>query len=240
MEEFIRDYLKIINYSLLGVIFALSSFYLILNYNHYLEIRKDYIINVKEDETYVKVEKQLADINRVNNIDLNNYKGKFSYFEISTFKNKLVDCSKLLNNKTFSNLKNKQQVSIKDMYDLNERLDNEVIGQCVVDNFSFLGRLDNTEENFDNLSLAMIKYTDFPKNTAYIRMLIDNITASNDYMRKDMLNNSSYHFNTDVVNRTLRSNARDNYGEIINIYLKVSTFINELSNWFIEETGGIR
>ena len=44
--EFFKQYLKIINYTLIGLVFAFTSFYLLANGYHYLELRKDYHVEL--------------------------------------------------------------------------------------------------------------------------------------------------------------------------------------------------
>ena len=43
--EFVKQYVKIITYSLIGLAFAFASFYLLSNAYHYLEIRKDFVVD---------------------------------------------------------------------------------------------------------------------------------------------------------------------------------------------------
>ncbi|MEG1597471.1 MAG: hypothetical protein RR359_04270 [Bacilli bacterium] len=240
MNVYLKKYLKLFNYGLIGAIFALSSFYLIINIYHYKEIRKEFIVNVNNDDIYLASENAIKKIKENIDVDLNKYKGNFTYFEISAFKNKISDCVSALDSKEFVGLKNKSAISIIDMYNLTEQLDNEVIGKCIINNLGFLGRLDKEESQSVDLITAVKKYTDFPSKTVYINMLINNISTSDNYMKKDMINNSSYYYNTNIVTRTLRNGVRDSYGEYVNTYAKASRFIEEVSNWFREETKGAR
>ena len=45
MKRFIKEYLKVISYAALGLIFIVASFYLVMNYYHYEELKRPLYIS---------------------------------------------------------------------------------------------------------------------------------------------------------------------------------------------------
>ena len=54
--EFFKQYLKIISYSLLGLVFAFTSFYLLANLYHFLEIRKDFYADFSKKNLVIGID----------------------------------------------------------------------------------------------------------------------------------------------------------------------------------------
>ena len=61
MKRFIKEYLKVISYAALGLIFIVASFYLVMNYYHYEELKRPLYIS-SGDVNYLNYQEKLNEI----------------------------------------------------------------------------------------------------------------------------------------------------------------------------------
>ena len=227
--EFLRQYLKIINYALIGLVFSFASFYLLSNAYHYLEIRKDYTII--DFNTQPLVEKLEEKLNRVNkNIEAfagNNYHGPISINQMQVIYYNLKSCVDNFHNDTFQSIINKNKVTIIDVYQLRESYENNILSGCIVNNLYWLTTISN---NFPSPYLL--------DNKDMIQLHISSLIDETVYLKKDLLNNSSYYFNTSIASSSIKDNTKDGFFEVMSAYNKAANFVEFISNWFRNEVEG--
>ena len=68
----------------------------------------------------------------------------------------------------------------------------------------------------------------------HINLLLSNTT----YLKKDILNNSSYFYNTNIASNSVKNNTRDGFYEVMDAYNAASDFILYISEWFRTEVEG--
>ena len=61
MKKFIREYLRVIAYTATGLVFVITSFYLLMNYYHSEEVKKPLYISAN-DIDYVEYNEKLEEI----------------------------------------------------------------------------------------------------------------------------------------------------------------------------------
>lgn len=227
IRKFFNQYCKIIAYSLCGLVFAFASFFLIINLYHHLEISKKVTISFTTDAAMVKYQNSVDNINMyLTGFDINKYQGSLSSFQAMAADQKLRKCYELLNNDVMKEFINKAEISIIDIYELRESFENDLMGTCVLGELIWFTQADSN--NINNVYLK--------DNQKLLELYINGLKSETNYLKKDLLNNSSYFFNTQLVSDTLRHNVKDGYYELMASYNKVSGLVELLSEWFYNET----
>lgn len=227
--EFLKQYVKIINYVLMGLVFGFSCFYLLINCYHYLEIRKDYVVNVDNQLLIQEVENKMTNIN--NNISLfnaNTYQGNISNSQMVVIYHNLKSCIGSFNNETFQFIKRKNSISIVDVYNLRESYENNVLSNCIVSNLHWTTTVD--ENNIGSSYLI--------NNKDMIQLYVNSLLKETSYLKKDLLNNSSYFFNTTIASSSIKDNTKDGFYEVMGAYNKAADFVEFISEWFKNEMEG--
>ena len=225
--DFIKQYFKVIGYMLMGLVFIFSSFYLLANAYHYLEIRKDYIVDFDQLPVVDSIKKNLEDTTaNINAFDPNTYTGSLPVNTMILIKENLTNCVKHFNNDTYNSLHQKTRISIIDVYKLSDSYDEQILNNCIVNNLNWV-----TSEKNDNLTDYLIQTKDI--NKMYVQSLIN----STSYLKKDLLNNSSYYYNTGIASSSVKDNTRDGLNEVLDAYNKASKYLLYISNWFRKEAG---
>lgn len=84
--EFFKQYLKIINYTLIGLVFAFTSFYLLANGYHYLELRKDYHVEFNSQPLVTSFENKIKTVNdNISKFNANTYQGSIPVNKMQVF-----------------------------------------------------------------------------------------------------------------------------------------------------------
>ena len=220
--EFIKEYLRIVSYSLLGLVFAFASFYLLANLYHYLEIRKDFIADFSNQSMVVSVDDSLNKIkSNITKFNPNKYNGNIELITMNKIKTNLDNCINSIDNDQFKELKTKKRINILDVYKLRESYEDKVYNTCIVNNLYWLtenapsGYLKNNEE--------LTKY------------YFEALKSSTSYLKKDLINNSSYFYNTSVASTTVKDDTKDGYYEVMEAYNKAANYVLYLSEWFNKE-----
>ena len=226
--EFLKQYLRIINYSIMGIIFAFSSFYVLANLYHYFEIRRDYVVNVKALPVINNINNNITSINKnIKSFNANNYKGKIPTTTMMKINQNLKTCVDSINNESYKEILNKNKVSVIDVYNLRESYENNILNNCLVNNISWLV---STENNINSTYLNA--------NKELITKHINLLLIDTSYLKKDLLNNSSYYYNTNVASNSVKDNTKDGFFEVLDAYNSASDFILYISNWYKMEVEG--
>ena len=81
--NFIKEYLKIVSYSFLGLIFAFASFYLLANLYHYFELQKSFSTDFSKQTVIMNIDDSLSKIrSNINGYNPNTYSGNMSTIKI--------------------------------------------------------------------------------------------------------------------------------------------------------------
>ena len=226
--DFLKQYLKIINYSILGIIFAFTCFYFLANCYHYLELRRDYTADISSLSIIENINGNLEKINNnINSFNPNTYKGKIPTNTMMRIQKNLGKCYESINNDSYKNAISSNRINIIDVYNLREAYENNISNTCLVNNLSWL-TLDTNNINSDFLN----------SNKKLIAKQIDLLLTNTTYLKKDILNNSSYFYNTNIASNSVKSNTRDGFYEVMDAYNFASDFVLYMSDWFKMEVEG--
>lgn len=226
--NFIKQYLKIVNYSLIGLVFGFACFYILSNAYHYLEIRKDYIVDVDNERLTLEIENRLKNINEnVSSFNANNYHGNISNTRMLLIYQNLNSCVNSFHNKIYKDIYSKNKITIIDVYNLRESYENNILNDCLVTNLHW-----TTSAN-DNLG------SNYLANNSYLIKLHMNLLSNEtSYLKKDLLNNSSYFYNTLISSSSIKDNTKDGFYEVMSAYNKAASFVEFISIWFKNEVEG--
>lgn len=227
--EFIKQYIKIINYALIGLIFGFACFYILSNGYHYLEIRKDYYFNYENQVLIQDIETKLNNINNnISSFNVNKYKGNIPNTRMSHINQNLKSCINSFNNETYTNIKTKTKITIIDVYNLRESYEDDILSDCIVTNLYWITTIN--EQNFNSEYLV--------NNKDMIKLYVNYLLNETSYLKKDLLNNSSYYFNTDIAASSVKDNTKDGFYEVMGAYNNALSFVEFVSNWFKNEVEG--
>lgn len=226
--NFIKQYLKIINYSLMGLAFGFACFYILANAYHYLEIRKNYYVDFDNQPLILEIETKLKNIDdNISSFNANTYNGNLSNSRMMLIYQNFKSCINSFNNETYQNIKEKDEVSIIDVYELRESYEDDILNGCIVTNLHW-----TTTVNDDFGSSYLVNNRDL------IQLHINSLLNETLYLKKDLLNNSSYFFNTTVASSSIKDNTKDGFYEVMGAYNKAASFVEYMSNWFKNEAEG--
>ncbi|MBR3660989.1 MAG: hypothetical protein IKN63_03690 [Bacilli bacterium] len=232
MKKFIKDYLKIIAYSIIGLVFVLASFYLIMNYNHNEELTKNIFISNNESN-YIAHQELLTNINNNLNIFKNKKNKTNSDKQIA---DRLERCYNVLNSdSSFSKIELNKEYTAYDIYKIGADLQNNIINECWNTNFSFLvannntNRQDSTDKSLNSTEIPKKIKIVLPILNKYVSTINDNVTDS----LKEIQNNSSYFYTTNIASATIRNYLGSDYSTIVksyNDFTSIILYLTEIIN----------
>ena len=227
--EFFKQYLKIINYAMMGLVFSFASFYLLSNAYHYLEIRKDLILDFNSQPLVKNLDQKVEKINEnLSSFSIDNYHGDISVNQVQLIYFNLKSCVESFQNETIQSMRDKNKITIIDVYNLRESYENTILSSCIVNNLYWL-----TTINPDTFPSPYLL-----NNQDMIQLYINTLLDETTYLKKDLLNNSSYFYNTSIASSSVKDNTRDGFYEVMGAYNKAISFVEFISDWFNSEFGG--
>ncbi len=226
--DFFKQYLKIINYALMGLAFMFSSFYLLVNAYHYIEIRKDFYAEFDTQSLVLDLEDSINQIeSNLSVFQANSYKGNIPTSQMLVVQDNLKSCVNSFHNETFESMSGKNKISIVDVYNLRESYENNVLNDCIVGNLHWTTNLSDTNINSSYLV----------QNQSMINLYVKSLSNETTYLRNDLINNSSYFFNTTSAS-FVKNNTRDGFYEVMNAYNRAANYVVFISDWFKNEVEG--
>ena len=226
--DFFKQYIKLISYALMGLVFMFASFYLFANCYHYLELRKDYVVNFNEQTQVINMDDTLRKVSQnISSFNANSYNGNMAVNDMQIKKQQLEQCVQLFNNDTVQEMRTKDRITIVDVYNLRESYEDIVLNKCIVGNLFWTT---NVDENS--------KSTYLKNNKALSKLYVDELISDTSYLKKDLINNSSYFYNTSVASNSVKDNTRDGFWEVMDAYNKAANYVLYVSEWFRMEVGG--
>lgn len=219
MLDLLKQYFKIIGYTLTGIAFGFSFFYILLNANHYSEIRRNFAFNSNEDKTVITIKQNLEQIkNNINTPVASEYINGVNINDINKLKNRFNICINSIDSNSFKEIMLKNTIDIRDVYKFRELYENEVASGCLVNQF-----IQIISENSELSKL----FIDDDKDL--LKIIFNELINNTEYVKKDLLNNSSYYFSTEISLLTGKNLTRDSFYQILSSYEKSTSLLLELS-----------
>lgn len=225
--EFVKQYLKILSSVCTGLVFAFASFYLLANLYHFFELKKDFHTDFSKEPIVIDINETMQQVNNnINSSNLGKYKGRISINNMNLIKQNLSNCIVSFNNSTIESMYTKNKITIVDVYKLRESYENDILNKCVVNGLYWLTYTDDSYGQYliDNKELA--------------KLHMDTLLTSTSYLKKDLLNNSSYYYNTAIASLSVLDNTRDGFYEVMDAYDRVAKLVLYVSNWYKAELEG--
>lgn len=227
--EYIRGYLKIAGYMLCGLVFAFASFYLFVNIYHSLELSKKVVISIDEQPLIIDYEKTIQKVDSyLGDFVSNRYQGKENVMKMMSIHDHLEQCVSVLKDTYLNELRGKTSINIIDVYYLRDSYENKILSDCIINNLSWSVHL---EEN-------NIRSTYLKNNQTLMKLYVDSLKLETSYLKKDLLNNSSYYFNTTSASNGVKDYVRDGFYESLGAYKRASQYLEFLAQWFDQEVRG--
>ncbi len=226
MKAFFIDFLTLLANCILIVCLSLMSFFLIANLYHAREISYGYSADLKNDSKYKDYKKTINDsFNKMKNINYDNRKNELTAKPIYQY---YSDCVESLNNGTFANFENDDNITALDIYNANNEILNDYNNKCIF---------------YLPYSIETI-YKDKKQNVSFNNVLSlveerGNIISSNaKYLTDSELGNSSYTFTTDTSRVSIYNKIKGELDLTMNNYELISLILSDISDWYVLEFGG--
>jgi len=232
MMDILRQYFNFIGYALIGVAFGFAFFYLFLNVNHYFEVRRSFSFDGATDNTVIKIKDNLEKIkSNINTPITSEYVNGLNINDITSVKNRFNVCINVLESEELNKVVNDEIIDIKDVYNFRELYENELSSSCLVNQFIPL--------TTGNGPLSKMLGT---KDKELYSLILNDLINSTEYVKNDLLNNSSYYFSTEISLVTGKDLTRDSFYQVLSSYEKSTSFLLDLSNRYKEAvtTGGVQ
>ena len=212
MIDILRQYFKFIGYALIGI-------------NHYFEVRRNFSFDGKTDGTVLRIKDNLEKIRNNINTPLNSeYVNGLNINDITSVKNRFNVCVNVIGSEKFNNIINDDVIDIRDVYNFRELFENEVSSVCLVNQFIPL--------TTDNQALTKVFGN---KNKDLYKLVLNDLISSTEYVKNDLLNNSSYYFSTEISLISGKDLTRDSFYQVLSSYEKSTSFLLDLSNKWIKK-----
>lgn len=222
MRLFINEYTKVLAYTFIGLLFSYCSFYFIANIYHYQEIRRPYVVDVKEMDTYKSIIENIDLIEKNIDAPLQNYHGNENQAAMLDLRENLSNCVTNMDNEYLETLSKKKKINIKDVETLRGIVTNSVVNGCLIENMYHL-----TYEKED------IKF--MKENSLFLKENIDTINSQLDFRKREILNNSSLYFNTNSSSNNFYNKTGDNFEQLLGIYKDSTELVLTVSSKFNNE-----
>ncbi len=206
---------------LVFLIVAITSFGIIINIFHFLDIRKTEIIDFNKVSHLNTFKQNLKAIKTsLDSININSYTGQISKKDLTAFNNNLKNCLSKLETATILDYKGKMKINIKDK----NKLFSDVANKCITplrENSIIMDKYDTNIKGFKELLDTQL----------YTGMI--NI----DIIQEQFRLNYEYHVGEyltgyPLLSRILEINLLANYYNLYSRQLQFET------NWFLSQLGG--
>ena len=135
MKKFIREYLRVIAYTATGLVFVITSFYLLMNYYHSEEVKKPLYISAN-DIDYVEYNEKLEEIS--DNLKKYDNSGNRDT-NLRTMYSKLISCHTVMQgDNTLAKMKVDTPFKPIDVYRLGSSFQSDVLNICWAMHLSYL------------------------------------------------------------------------------------------------------
>ncbi len=229
MKKLLVEYFNMIGYALCGIIFGLTFFLIFINFYHYNDISSTYLKQESDFKANKELKDKLQKINdNVASFDINNYSGTENIYALASIKTRLETCSSKINNEDLTKILDKKEVTIKDVYEMQQFYQINISNECLVK------QLYELVTPTDNPNLQISKLNEL---SPFLKNNIEDLMKSTDYLQKVIKNNSSYSFSSNSSKIDLYEQTKDSYYALLNNYRSAIDFIYDISVWYKEVLG---
>lgn len=224
MKKIFIDYIKIIGFSITGIVFGMTFFIIFINFYHYKDVNSIYIKNESDFKMNERIINKLSIIKEnINYFDVNSYNGVEDVYSLASIKSRINTCIEKINTSEFNELLSKDKINIKDVYNMQQFYQINISNECLVKQLYEITS-DDTK----------IKINDMQSVNLFMRDNIDSLIKSSNYLQKVIKSNSDYSFVSNSSKRDIYDVTKDSYYELLNNYNESIDYIYDVSLWFKE------
>jgi len=226
MKQFFIQYLHLFGYTICGLIFAFASFYFIVNFYHHQELKAYYVMQPSVSSQLMQIDTKMREVDSNISIHPNRVTNSNDALFLSSFKTKLQSCETFLLNATYLEMGKKEAIGPLDVEHYRQSFQSKVLSSCLIEQFYGMTDAGST-------SLG-----DFQDIAPYVHLMIQNLSSSTSYLEKDLINNSSYFFNSKHARMTVHDKTLSSFQTITSLYNQASDLLVELSRWYRVQVEG--
>ncbi len=222
MKKILLEYASMFAYTITGLIFGLSFFLLFLNFYHMDELADTVDVSTYNDTSKVSVENKLNMIrNNINVYDQNSYTGSINIYGLNNAKLRMEACLEILESDEMMRYFDLDTIGIQDAYNFTRDFRNIVLNDCVAMQINSMFSTDtvSTLPNFNVIE-------------PYVKLSINNLLNSTNYVQNNLENSDHYYFSTNVNKINFFDIVEDSYVDTMNNYQYTLDLIVEISNWY--------
>lgn len=224
MKKIFIDYIRIIGFSITGIVFGMTFFILFINIYHYKDVNSIYVKNESDFKMNERIINKLGSIkDNLNSFDVNSYNGVEDVYSLASIKSRINTCIEKINTNEFNELLSKDKISIKDVYNMQQFYQINISNECLVKQLYEITSDD-----------SKIKINSMQGVNLFMRDNIDLLIKSSDYLQKVIKSNSDYSFSSNSSKRDIYDVTKDSYYELLNDYNESINYIYDVSLWFKE------
>ena len=221
MKSFIKNYLRLISYTVIGLVFLISSFYLVINYYHSEELKTTLYIS-EGDLVYQsfnnKLEQLEANLNKFNSKKTVNTSPV-----LSKMYNKLISCKSVLKSEgTLATLPVNTYFNPTDVYNLGSKYQSDILNICWALHLSYLTDDETVPKEFKEIG-------------PYVGNSVNVLSNQVSFALSEIQNNSSYFYSTNITASTVRSYLNADYTMIAKAYNEFAGILVSLSETINEK-----
>lgn len=222
MKEFIKEYVHILGTIVVGLIFGLGFYYILLNAFHSSAMSKEIFVNVN-DVYYREYSENLELIKKnLDSYTYNNDKFSLNSSKVQGIFSSINSCYNFLSNEdAVLGYKNGDVLGYKRVYDLNKNFSNSLIDMCYISNILWMLK---DEEVLKNSHFA---------NMSSYKQIVDILSNNTSYIDTELRDNSSYYYNTEISNSMVRNGLNSSYRMVLRNYDDFSKIILQLSEYLV-------
>lgn len=218
MKEFISEYVHIIASTVIGLVFGIAFYYLLLNAFHQSTMARTVYMNA-QDKDIVEFQNNMKSVeNLINNFDYHQSKKELDMVSQQTLNGKFMECQNLYKKDILYSVKDSKEIGYVDVNDMNENLINNYIDGCFIKKLLWFSYEDK------------IKDTSFSKQMNFYYTEIKILSNNSLYIKKELKDNSNYYLTTDIANSTIRNKLASSYQQIISNYKYFSEIYKDIAN----------
>ena len=215
MKKILLEYASMFAYTITGLIFGFSFFLLFLNFYHMDELADTADVSAYNDTSKVSVENKINMIrNNIAVYDQDSYTGSINIYGLNNAKLRMEACLEM----RYFDL---DTIDIQDTYNFTRDFRNIVLNDCVAMQINSMFSTDtvSTLPNFNVIE-------------PYVKLSINNLLNSTNYVQNNLENSDHYYFSTNVNKINFFDIVEDSYVDTMNNYQYTLDLIVEISNWY--------
>ncbi len=232
MKRILGEYSQILGYTFTGLVFGLSFFILFINFYHYKEVSITVQATDYTREIYSKIQNNLAQVkSNASLYDVNSYAGSENKYELLSIQSRLNLCMNSFEDEKIKEFFDKKTIGISDVYKLESLYQQKVINGCIVKQIYDLTSIEGDAAKFTSNSVRTI--------APFIKLESNALIKRTGFISSNIKNNSSYYFGNRDARNNIFDLTKDSYYEVLNSYEEASSFLVEISNWYVKVIGGL-